>query len=80
MQTCPPPLQGRGRGWGLSPLATLSQVDRPHPNPSPEGEGLQSRDHRIGVRRIPGKKRAGQLPDRPLKFWERMPERHGSNG
>jgi 15-cis-phytoene synthase len=32
-----PPLQGRGRGWGLS---ALHKVDSPHPNPSPEGEGL----------------------------------------
>ena len=35
-----PPLQGRGWGWGLSPLATSRQVDKPHPNPSPEEEGL----------------------------------------
>ena len=32
-----PPLQGRGRGWGLS---TLRKVDNSHPSPSPEGERL----------------------------------------
>lgn len=30
-----PPLQGRGRGWGLSANAAL--VDRPHPGPPLKG-------------------------------------------
>ncbi len=38
--TISPPLQGRGRGWGLSAHEASRQVDKPHPNPSPEGEGL----------------------------------------
>ncbi len=33
-----PPLQGRGRGWGL--WRGMEWADMPHPNPSPEGEGL----------------------------------------
>jgi hypothetical protein len=33
-----PPLQGRGKGWGLS-AGIMS--DASHPNPSPEGEGLK---------------------------------------
>ena len=38
-----PPLQGRGRGWGLSAHEQAgSRADTPHPNPSPEGEGLLS--------------------------------------
>src|SRR3546814_9915012 len=36
-ESIPPPLQGRGRGWGPSAPRNL---DSPHPNPSPEGEGL----------------------------------------
>ena len=35
-----PPLQGRGRGWGLSSHHLGSDI--PHPNPSPEGEGLRA--------------------------------------
>jgi heme exporter protein A len=33
-----PPVQGRGRGWGMPDDAAFA--DSPHPNPSPEGEGL----------------------------------------
>ena len=41
--TFTPPLQGRGRGWGLSSDRRGTPADSPHPNPSPEGEGLQAR-------------------------------------
>ena len=42
-ETFAPPLQGRGRGWGLSSDQRGTPADRPHPNPSPEGEGLKAR-------------------------------------
>src|SRR6185312_6260434 len=38
VMACPPPVQGRGWGWGMSKWGECP--DRPHPNPSPEGEGL----------------------------------------
>jgi hypothetical protein len=35
-----PPLQGRGRGWGL--LHAGRHPNIPHPNPSREGEGFKA--------------------------------------
>ena len=36
----PPPLQGRGRGWGLSPLADARSIG-PTPTPPLKGRGLR---------------------------------------
>ncbi len=44
--TFTPPLQGRGRGWGLSERDGAAPADSPHPNPTPEGEGLWGRARR----------------------------------